>query len=129
MKFMLPTQHWLYFGVQVKKGKLDAAGMSKGSNANIAEIHNQVLMMLAHEIFDPEIGKNILVDHAFIVAGAEITKAAKNWLANVLDKSKRSQILFMEKEDIINQFIVNNLPLPTSVLPNETLIEDNDLPF
>lgn len=129
MKYMLPTQHWLYFGVQVKKGKLDASGMTKGSNANIAEIHNQVLMMLAHEIFDPEIGKNVLVDHAFIVAGGEITKAAKNWLANVLDKSKRSQILFMEKDDIINQFIVNNLPLPISVLPTESSGEDDDLPF
>lgn len=128
MKFMLPTQHWLYFGIQVKKGKLDAAGVTKGSNANIAEIHNQVLMMLAHEIFDPEIGKNVLVDHAFIVAGGEITKAAKNWLAGVLDKSKRSQILFMEREDIVNQFIVNNLPLPNSVFPS-LLEQNNDLPF
>jgi hypothetical protein len=129
MKYLLPTQHWLYFGVQVKKGKLDAAGMTKGSNANIAEIHNQVLMMLAHEIFDPEIGRNVLVDHAFIIAGGEITKSAKNWLANVLDKSKRSQILFMEKDDIINQFIVNNLPLPNSILPNQSSDENYDLPF
>lgn len=130
MKFMLPTQHWLYFGIQVKKGKLDASGMTKANNANIAEIHNQVLMMLAHEIFDPEIGKNVLVDHAFIVAGGEITKAAKNWLANALDKSKRSQILFMERDDIINQFIVNNLPLPNSALPTiEEDEEDDNLPF
>ncbi|WP_316828740.1 hypothetical protein [Pedobacter miscanthi] len=128
MKFMLPTQHWLYFGVQVKKGKLDSSGMTKGGNANIAEIHNQVLMMLAHEIFDPEIGKNVLVDHAFIIAGGEITKAAKNWLANALDKSKRSQILFMDREDIINQFIVNNLPLPISAVPAEPE-EDDGLPF
>jgi hypothetical protein len=79
MKFILPTQHWLYFGIQVKKGKLDAAGMTKGSNANISEIHNQVLMMLGYEIFDPEIGKKVLINHAFIVAGGEITKSAKNW--------------------------------------------------
>lgn len=129
MKFMLPTQHWLYFGVQVKKGKLDASGMPKASNANIAEIHNQALMMLAHEIFDPEIGKNVLVDHAFIVAGGEITKAAKNWLAGALDKSKRSQILFMDREDIINQFIVNNIPLPNSALPIIIEQNDDDLPF
>jgi len=44
----------------------------------LAEIHNQVLMMLGHEIFDSEIGKRVLVDHAFIVAGGEITKAARN---------------------------------------------------
>jgi len=130
MKFMLPTQHWLYFGVQVKKGKLDSSGMTKGGNANIAEIQNQALMMLAHEIFDPEIGKNVLVDHAFIIAGGEITKQAKNWLANALDKSKRSQILFMDREDIVNQFIVNNLPLPDSAIPPAPEVEeDDDLPF
>jgi hypothetical protein len=33
MFFTLPTQHRLYFGIQVKKDKLDAAGMTKGSNA------------------------------------------------------------------------------------------------
>jgi hypothetical protein len=129
MKFILPTQHWLYFGIQVKKGKLDASGMTKASNTNIGEIHNQALMMLGHEIFDPEIGKNVLVDHAFIVAGGEITKAAKNWLGGKLDISKRSQILFMDREDILNQYIVNSLPLPNSTLPIETFNDIDDLPF
>jgi hypothetical protein len=80
MRYILPTQHVLYFGIQAKKGKLDAAGVNKGSNANIAEIYNQVLMMLGHEIFDPETSRKVLVDHAFIIAGGEITKQAKNWL-------------------------------------------------
>lgn len=75
---------------------------SNTSNSNIAEIHNQVLMMLGHEIFDPEINKRVLVDHAYIIAGGEITKAAKNWLANKLDATKRSQILFMDRDDILN---------------------------
>lgn len=69
MRFILPTQHVLYFGVQVKKGKLDASAISKGTNSNIAEIHNQIQMMLGHEIFDPETSRKVLVDHAFIVAG------------------------------------------------------------
>ncbi|KGO92922.1 hypothetical protein [Flavobacterium subsaxonicum] len=129
MKLILPTQHWLYFGIQVKKGKLDAAGMTKGSNSNISEIHNQVLMMLGHEIFDPEIGKKVLVDHAFIVAGGEITKAAKNWLGGKLDTSKRSQILFMDRDDILNQFIVNNLPLPDSAVLKRTFGNFKDLSF
>ncbi|MDH7794833.1 MULTISPECIES: hypothetical protein [unclassified Beijerinckia] len=127
MKFMLPTQHVLYFGIQVKKGKLDASGTSKASNANIAEIHNQVTMMLGHEIFDPEIGKRVLVDHAFIVAGGEITKSARNWLGNKLDATKRSQILFMDREDILNLFVVTNLPLPAGAVPAST--DDDDLPF
>lgn len=74
MKYTLPTQHVLYFGIQAKRGKLDASGVSKASNLNVSEIRNQVHMMLGHEIFDPEISKKVLVDHAFIVAGGEITK-------------------------------------------------------
>jgi hypothetical protein len=112
MKFTLPTQHVLYFGVQVKKGKLDASGVSEAANVNVAEIHNQVTMMLGHDIFDPEIGKRVLVDHAFIVAGGTITKAARNWLGNRLDASKRSQVMFMDRDDILNLVIVTNLPLP-----------------
>jgi hypothetical protein len=90
MKYKLPTMHTLYFGIQAKKDKLDAAGDSKESNKNIAEIYQQVLMMLGHEIFDPETNSRVLVDHAFIVAGGEITKAAKNWLGRLrqLDENR-----------------------------------------
>jgi hypothetical protein len=129
MKFTLPTLHVLYFGMQVKKGKLDAAGVSKASAANVAEILNQVTMMLGHEIFDPEIGKRVLVDHAFIIAGGEITKAARNWLGNKLDAIKRSQILFMDRDDILNLYLVTNLPLPTGAVPSIAPVEDEDLPF
>ena len=117
MRYTLPTQHVLYFGIQAKKGKLDASGVTKAGNANIAEIHNQALMMLAHEIFDPETNKRVLVDHAFIVAGGEITKAARNWLGNALDAPKRSQIMFMDRDDILNLYVVTNLPLPADAPP------------
>ena len=96
----LPTQHRIDFGIQAKKGQLDASDVAKAGNANIAEIHNQVLMMLAHEIFDPEHNKRVLVHHAFIVAGGEITKAARNRIGNALDASKRSQIMFIDRDDI-----------------------------
>lgn len=128
MRYTLPTQHVLYFGIQAKKDKLDAAGASKKGAANIAKIHNQVLMMLGHEIFDPEIGKRVLVDHAFIVAGGEITKAARNWLGNKLDASKRSQILFMDRNDILNLYVVTSLPLPPGALP-ENPVGDDVPPF
>lgn len=117
MRYTLPTQHILYFGIQAKRGKLDAAGATRAGNANIAEIHNQALMMLAHEIFDPETNRRVLVDHAFIVAGGEITKAARNWLGNALDDSRCSQIMFIDRNDILNLYIVNNLPLPTAAMP------------
>ena len=130
MRHMLPTQHILYFGLQAKKGKLDAASNSRGSNTNIAEIHNQVLMMLGHEIFDPETNKRVLVDHAFIVAGGDITKQARNWLGSKLDATKRSQILFMDREDILNLYIVSSLALPSGTQDSLAIsVPGFDLPF
>ncbi|HRQ58206.1 MAG TPA: hypothetical protein PLN31_12365 [Azoarcus taiwanensis] len=129
MRYILPTQHILYFGIQVKKGKLDASGTSKGSNSNVAEIHNQLLMMLGHEIFDPETSKKVLVDHAFIVAGGEITKQARNWLGGKLDATKRSQILFMDRDDILNLYITSSLPLPSGAMPDPSPDFDDDIPF
>ena len=130
MRFVLPTQHVLYFGLQVKKGKLDAAGNSRSTNSNVAEIFNQILMMLDHEIFDPETNKKSLVDHALIVSGGEITKQAKNWLGNKLDASKRSQILFMDREDILNLFVVSNLSLPRGAdNPDPDFLLGDEVPF
>lgn len=128
MKFTLPTQHVIYFGIQVKKGKLDSSGVTKGGQANVAEIHNQVLMMLGHEIFDSELSKRVLVDHAFIVAGGEITKAARNWIGGKLDQSKRSQILFMDREDIVNLFVVSPLIVP-QVPRRPSALFDDPIPF
>jgi hypothetical protein len=131
MRHTLPTQHVLYFGLQVKRNKLDAAGMSRGGTANISEILNQVTMMLGHQIFDPETSRRILIDHAFIVAGGEITKAARNWLGERLDASKRSQVMFMDREDILNLFVVTNIPLPAAALSptQKDHLVDDDLPF
>jgi hypothetical protein len=128
MKFTLPTQHVLYFGIQAKRSKIDASGVGKEGSANVAEILNQVTMMLGHEIFDPEIGKRVLVDHAFIVSGGEITKAARNWLGNKLDATKRNQVIFMDRDDILNLFVVTNLPLPTDAIPASNPF-DEEIPF
>lgn len=132
MRYTLPTQHILYFGIQAKKGKIDSSGVTKSGGANVAEIHNQALMMLAHEIFDPETNKRVLVDHAFIVAGGQITKQARNWLGNALHASKRSQIIFMDRDDILNLYVVTNLPLPAGALPssvNPWTSSNEDPPF
>lgn len=129
MRFVLPTQHVLYFGIQAKKGKLDSSGVSRGTNANVAEIYNQVLMMLGHEIFDPETNRKVLVDHAFIVAGGEISKQARNWIGGKLDATKRSQIMFMDREDILNLYIVSRLPLPDGAQPKQSSNFEDDIPF
>ena len=129
MRFVLPTQHVLYFGIQAKKGKIDSSGVTKETNSNIAEIYNQVVMMIGHEIFDPEINRRVLVDHAFIIAGGEITKPARNWLGEKLDATKRSQILFMEREDILNLYTVCNLPLPEGASLSPSLDSNDSIPF
>jgi len=53
---------------------------------------------------------------AFIVAGGEITKAARNWLGQG-HASQRSQIMFIDRTGILNLYVVANLPLPAAVLP------------
>ena len=111
MKYQLPITHFLYFGIQVKKGKIDAAGRSK--NTNVSEVLNQLRMMLGHEIFDPEINAKRLVDHAIIISGDEITRQAKNWLGEQLDQSKRSQVIFMDRNDILDLFLLHKVPLPS----------------
>jgi hypothetical protein len=79
-------------------------------------------------IFDPETSKRALVDHAFIVAGGEIIKAARNWFGSKPDASKRSQIMFMDRDDILNLFMVTNIKLPAGALPDEPPAAD-DMPF
>jgi hypothetical protein len=87
-------------------------------------------MMLGHEIFDPEVNRRVLVDHAFIVAGGEITKQAKNWLGERLDATNRSQVMFIDRDDILNLFIVTNLPLPKDALPPLSAASELDeIPF
>ena len=131
MRYRLPTQHYLYFGLQAKIGKIDSAGKSEKGSSNIAEVLNQIAMMLGHEVFDPETNKRHLPDHAFIVAGGTITKAARNWLGQHLDKTKRSQVIFMDRQDILNLYVVSNVPLPKGARPPEQLKGDfeDEIPF
>lgn len=128
MKYVLPTLHNLYFGVQVKKGRIHSS--AKPNNSNIAELLSQIKMMLDHEIFDPEINKRRLVDHAIIVASGEITKQARNWLGGKLDASQRSQILFMEQKDVIDLFIEHKVSLPSVITDRSDASDfDDNLPF
>ena len=125
MRYNLPTQHALYFGIQAKRGKIDAAGRSTG---NVAEILSQAEMMIGHEIFDPESNHRVLVDHAFIIAGGEITKSARNWIGQRLDAKKRSQIMFMDRDDILNLYVSAKIPLPKGAQRRREIVND-DFPF
>jgi hypothetical protein len=129
MRYVLPTQHVLYFGNQAKRGKLDASRVSRGTNANNSEIYNQDIMMLGHELYDPETSKRVLVDHALIIAGGEITKQARSWLGGKLDATKRSQIMFIDRDDILNLYVVSGLPLPEGASPSIGSPFDDEVPF
>ena len=74
-------------------------------------------------------GGRVLVDHAFIVAGGEITKGARSWLGGKLDATKRSQIMLMDRGDMLNLNVITNLPLPDGALPELKKINDDDVPF
>jgi hypothetical protein len=124
MKFQLPTSHFIYFGIQAKRGRLDAAGRSKGEN--IAEVVNQLRMMLSHAVWDPETNKKHLLDHVFIACAGEITKQAMAWLGEHLDQESRRHILFLDREDLHNLAIGINLPLPKETT-QET--KNDDVPF
>jgi hypothetical protein len=55
--------------------------------------------------------------------------SARNWLGNKLDATKRSQILFMDRDDILNLFVVTSLPLPIGAVSTREPEGDDDLPF
>lgn len=86
--------------------------------------------MLGHELFDPETNRRVLVDHAFIVAAGEITKQARNWLGGKLDATKRNQVMFMDRDDILNLYVVSTLPLPEGAIPRSGVQSfDDEVPF
>ena len=67
---------------------------------------------------------------AIHIAGGEITKQARNWIGGKLDASKRSQILFMDREDILSLYVVSSLPLPNGATQDEPNSKfDDELPF
>ena len=61
-----------------------------------------------------------------------LTKAARNWLGGVLDKSQRSQIMFMDRDHILNLYIAHRLELPKAAQPmaaSSWSFEDDEVPF
>jgi hypothetical protein len=127
MKYQLPTTHYLYFAAQVKKDKLDSAASS--SDSNIGRVLNQINMVLKHPIWDPETNKRVLVDHVFIISAGEITKQAKAWLGQHLDLDSRRQVIFMDRDDLLNLAVGVNLGLDEEEEVEGPAQGDDDLPF
>jgi hypothetical protein len=113
MKFQLMTAHWLYFCAQVKRGKIDAGGNSAGNAANVL---TQVRMAIDHPIFDPDANRKVLLDHNFVIAAGEITRAARNWNAEHLDAGQRRHIIFMDRAELLDHSARIILDLQTPAL-------------
>ena len=110
MRYRLPTAQVLYFGVQVKVGRIHSSGSSLSTN--IGGILAQLLMLLSNPIFDPETNSKHLPDHVFLVSSGSITKQARTLLSEVLNNAMRRNILFMDREDILDLCIRYSIPLP-----------------
>lgn len=120
MKFQLPTGHWLYFCAQIKREKIDAGGTSSGNAANVL---TQVRMAIDHPIFDPDANRKVLLDHVFVIAAGEITRAARAWIAEHLDATQRRHIIFMDRDELLDHSARIVLDLPSADLA------DDDIPF
>jgi hypothetical protein len=100
MKYQLPTGHWLYFCAQIKRDKIDASGNS--GSGNVATVLNQAKMAIGHAIFDPDANRKVLLDHIYIISAAEITRAARAWIAERLDTEQRRHIIFMDRDEFLD---------------------------
>ncbi len=60
----------------------------------------------------PNSNPNLVIADQTRNASIEFGKAARNSLSNALDAHKRSQIMFMDRDDILILCVVANLSLP-----------------
>ena len=127
MKYQLPTSHFIYFGAQIKKEKIDAAGRDLSSN--ISGILAQVRMALDHPIFDPETNRKHLLDHVFIISASMITKQAKALLIEHLDVSARRHIIFMDREELLDLGILTSLLLPKDNEQHDASLSEDEVLF
>ena len=125
MKYQLPTSHWLYFCAQVKKDKIDSNNASGAKN--VSNILAQARMAIDHPIFDPEANRKVLLDHLFLISAGEITKAARTWLIEQLDAGQRRHIIFMDRDEFLDQSA--RILLDLHFEEQKFDISDEDIPF
>ena len=87
-------------------------------------------MVLGHPILDPEINKSVLIDHVFIISAGEITKQAKAWLEQQLDLEGRRQVIFLDRDDLLNLVVGMNFVFhEEKVDQGEEFKDHDDIPF
>ena len=83
-------------------------------------------MAIDHPIFDPEANRKILLGRIFLISAGEITRAARTWLVEQLDAGQRRRIIFMDRDEFLDQSARILLDLRLDSLP---AISDEDIPF
>ena len=125
MKYQLPTSHWIYFCAQIKKDKIDSSGA--GGSRNVATVLNQARMAIDHPIFDSDTNRKVLLDHLYLISAGEITRSARAWLVEQLDKEQRRHIIFMDRDEFLNQSA--RILLDLHFDEQKAGISDEDIPF
>jgi hypothetical protein len=113
MRYQLPTGHFIYFGLQAKRGKIDAS--ASGRNENVATLLRQAHMMLGDPIFDADANRKVLLDHIYIAASGDITKAARRYMVDQLDEGKRRHLIFLDRSVLLDLLVDSRLPRPSPV--------------
>ena len=129
MKYQLPTGHWIYFCAQVKKDKIDSNNASGAKN--VSNVLTQARMAMSHPLLDTEINRKVLLDHLYLISAGEITKAAQSWLIEQLDKEQRRHIIFMGRDEFLDQSarILLDLRLDNEEEAIEPVPREDDVPF
>jgi len=129
MKYQLPTGHWIYFCAQVKKDKIDSNNAS--GSKNVSNVLTQARMAISHPMLDPEINRKVLLDHLYLISAGEITKPARSWLIEQLDKDQRRHIIFMDRDEFLDQSarILLDLRLDNDEAPLGIVLLDDDVQF
>jgi hypothetical protein len=65
-------------------------------------------------------------DGYFLISAGEITKAARSWLVGQLDTGQRRHIIFMDREELLDQ---SARILLYARIDEPIAISDDDVPF
>jgi len=83
-------------------------------------------MAIDHPIFDSDTNRKVLLDHLYLISAGEITRAARTWLVEQLDAGQRRHIIFMDRDEFLDQSARILLDLR---LDGTMAITDEDIPF
>jgi hypothetical protein len=83
-------------------------------------------MAIDHPIFDSDTNRKVLLDHLYLISAGEITRAARTWVVEQLDAGQRRHIIFMDRDEFLDQSARILLDLR---LDSPMAITDEDIPF